>query len=106
MSNKENLQSLEQALETLHEIEKKYDEGTRITQTRRVLEKNEHIARNKKVVDDYYQSLIDKDMFVPIYGAGNYPWALPLHLPEYLMAVYGQSRKRRDVARRSRHRRH
>ena len=48
-------------------------------QTRRALEKNEHIAQNEAVVAGYYNSLADKGLFVPIYGAGDLPWALPLH---------------------------
>ena len=87
MCNKENLPGLEQALEMLQEIEKKVDEGSRIAQTRRALEKNERITQNKKVVEGYYQSLIDKGLFVPIYGAGDLPWALPLHMPPYLIEI-------------------
>ncbi len=81
MRDKENLPSLEQTLETLQVIEKKYDEGTRIAQTRRALEKNESITQNEEVVKSYYKSLTDKGLFVPIYGAGDLPWALPLHMP-------------------------
>ncbi|MBW2450241.1 MAG: hypothetical protein JRE92_07450, partial [Deltaproteobacteria bacterium] len=77
MRDKENLPSLEQALETLQTMEKKYDEGTRIAQTRRALEKNESITQNEEVVKGYYKSLTDKGLFVPIYGAGDLPWALP-----------------------------
>ena len=28
-----------------------------------------------------------EDLFVPIYGAGDFPWALPLHMPPYLMEI-------------------
>jgi len=87
MRNKENLPGLEQTLEALQAIEKKYDEGTRIVQTRRALEKNERIAQNEEVVAGYYQHLIDKGLFVPIYGAGDLPWALPLHMPPYLIEI-------------------
>ena len=82
-----HLPSLEQALETLQEIEKKFDEGTRIAQTRRALEKNEAVAKNEAVIEGYYQSLADKELFVPIYGAGDLPWALPLHMPRYLIEI-------------------
>ncbi len=87
MPNLSNLPSVEQALETLQAIEKKYDEGIRIAQTRRALEKNERIAKNQKVVANYYKGLIDKGLFVPIYGAGEFPWALPLHMPLYLIEI-------------------
>ena len=87
MRDKENLPDLEQALERLQAIEKKYDEGTRIAQTRRALEKNESITQNEEVVKGYYKSLTDKGLFVPIYGAGDLPWALPLHMPPYLIEI-------------------
>ncbi len=87
MSSQESLPSLEQALDALQETEKKYDEGTRIAQTRRALEKNERIARDGKVIEGYYDHLERKGLFVPIYGLGDYPWALPLHLPPYLMKI-------------------
>ena len=44
------LPDLEQTQEALQKVEKKYDEGTRIAQTRQALEKNESIAQNKDVV--------------------------------------------------------
>jgi hypothetical protein len=87
MDNHEKLPSLEQTLETLQKVEKKYDEGIRIAQTRRALEKNERISQDKKVVKEYYNGLIDKGLFVPIYGAGDIPWALPLHMPPYLIEI-------------------
>ena len=87
MSDKENLPDLEQALERLQALEKKYDEGTRIAQTRRALEKNESITQNEEVIKGYYKSLTDKGLFVPIYGAGDLPWALPLHMPPYLIEI-------------------
>ncbi len=87
MHNLSNLPSVGRALETLQAIENKYDEGIRIAQTRQALEKNERVAQNKDVVKGYYKDLADKGMFVPIYGTGDYPWALPLHLPPYLMQI-------------------
>jgi hypothetical protein len=87
MSNKENLPSLEQTIETLQAIEKKYDEGTRIAQTQRALTKNERVAQDSQVVAEYYGSIIDSGLFVPIYGAGDIPWALPLHMPPYLIEI-------------------
>ena len=50
MNTKKPLPDLAQSLEALQEIEKKYDEGTRIAQTRQALEKNESIAQNKDLV--------------------------------------------------------
>ncbi len=87
MHTKTDLPSLAQALDTLQAIEKKVDEGTRIAQTRQALEKNESVAKNAAVVEGYYQSLTDKGLFVPIYGAGDLPWALPLHMPPYLIEI-------------------
>jgi hypothetical protein len=58
-------------------IEKKYDEGTRIAQTRQALEKNERIAKHEAVVAGYYKDLADKGMFVPIYGAVIIPGRFP-----------------------------
>ncbi len=87
MSTMKRLPDLEQSQEALQEIEKKYNEGTRIAQTRRALEKNSSIAQNKDVVKGYYKGLTDKGMFVPTYGVGDYPWALPLHMPPYLMEI-------------------
>ena len=72
MSTMKPLPDLEQSQEALQEIEKKYDEGTRIAQTWQALEKNETIAQNKDVVKGYYKSLTHKGMFVPIYGAGDF----------------------------------
>jgi hypothetical protein len=87
MSHNENLPGLEQALETLHKTEKKYDEGVRIAQTRQALERNERIAADRKAIETYYRHIDRKGLFVPIYGLGDYPWALPLHMPPYLMKI-------------------
>ena len=87
MNTPTHLPSLDQALERLQETENRFDEGTRIAQTRQALLKNEHVAKNAAVVEGYYQSLADKGLFVPIYGAGDLPWALPLHLPPYLIEI-------------------
>ncbi|MGD8297040.1 MAG: hypothetical protein PVG67_11655 [Desulfobacterales bacterium] len=81
------LPSLDQALERLQEIENTFDEGARIVQTQQALLKNEHVAKNAAVVSGYYRSLADKGLFVPIYGAGDLPWALPLHMPPYLIEI-------------------
>ena len=89
MRNMTHLPSLEQTLEALQEIEKKNDEGIRIAQTRRALEKNERVANNEAVIAGYYQRLSDKGLFVPIYGAGDLPWSLPLHMPPYLIEILG-----------------
>ena len=87
MNTMKPLPDLAQSLEALQEIENKYDEGTRITQTRRALEKNESITQNEAVIKGYYKSLTDRGLFVPIYGAGDLPWALPLHMPPYLIEI-------------------
>ncbi len=57
MSTMKPLPDLAQTQEALQEIEKKYDERTRIAQTRQALEKNESIAQNKDVVKGYYKLL-------------------------------------------------
>ena len=87
MSENKQLPSLEQALETLQKIEKSFDEGIRIAQTRQALEKNERIAGAGEVIEGYYQHLARVGLFVPIYGLGDYPWGLPLHMPPYLMKI-------------------
>jgi len=79
------LPSLEQALDELDALEKRYDEGTRIAQTRRALDKNARIAADAEVIRRYYRELADRGLFVSIYGVGEFPWALPLHLPPYLI---------------------
>ena len=81
MSRTAGLPSLDQTLDELEALEKKYDEGQRIAQTRRALDINETIALNKEVIRTYYRELADKNLFVIIYGTGEAPWALPVHLP-------------------------
>jgi len=87
MNPSEHLPGLEETLEILEGVEKKYDEGTRVAQTKRALIKNERVAQDNKVVEDYYRSIIESGLFVPIYGAGDIPWALPLHMPPYLIEI-------------------
>ena len=89
MPTRTDLPGIDQSLETLQAIEKKFDEGTRVAQTQQALIKNEHVARSDAVVAGYYQSLANKGLFVPIYGAGDLPWALPLHMPPYLIEILG-----------------
>ncbi|MGA8019606.1 MAG: hypothetical protein WCA42_12110, partial [Desulfobacterales bacterium] len=91
MSRTAGLPSLDQTLDELDALEKKYDEGQRIAQTRRALDINETIALNKKVVQAYYRELARKKLFVIIYGTGEMPWALPLHLPPYLIDLISAS---------------
>ena len=79
------LPSLEQTLDELDALETRYDEGTRIAQTRRALENNARIAADAGVIRRYYRELADRGLFVTIYGVGEFPWALPLHLPPYLI---------------------
>jgi hypothetical protein len=79
------LPSLAQTLDHLDAQEKRYDEGTRIEQTRCALENNARIAGDREVIRRYYRELADRGLFVTIYGVGEFPWALPLHLPPYLI---------------------
>ena len=85
------LPSLDQTLDELEALEKKYDEGQRIEQTRRALDINETIALNKEVIRTYYGELANKNLFVIIYGTGEAPWALPVHLPPYLIDLMSAS---------------
>ena len=91
MSRTAGLPSLDQTLDELEALEKKYDEGQRIAQTRRALDINETIALNKEVIRTYYGELADKELFVTIYGTGEAPWALPVHLPPYLIDLMSAS---------------
>ena len=91
MSRTAGLPSLDQTLDDLDALEKKYDEGQRIAQTRRALDINETIALNKAVIQAYYGELAEKKLYVIIYGTGEAPWALPLHLPPYLIDLMSAS---------------
>ena len=48
---------------------------------------NEMIAGNRQVIESYYKNLAEAGLFVTIYDYGECPWALPLHLPPYLIEV-------------------
>ncbi len=87
MNNPNTLPDLDQTLDELEKVEKSYDEGQRISQTRHALDINEKIAGNRQVIESYYKALADEELFVEIYGHGEYPWALPLHLPPYLIEI-------------------
>ena len=87
MSSPDSLPGLDQTLDKLNKVGKQYDEGMRIEQTRRALNMNEMIAANKVATERYYKRLADKGLFVTIYGGGEFPWALPLHLPPYLIEM-------------------
>lgn len=87
MSSPDSLPGLDQTLDELNKVEKQYDEGKRIEQTGRALRINEMIATNTEATERYYKRLADKGLFVTIYDNGEYPWALPIHLPPYLMEV-------------------
>ena len=85
MKTPAGLPDLDQTIDELDALEKQYDEGIRIEQTRRALEANEKIASDKAFIKRYYRELADRGLFVPIYGIGKFPWALPVHMPPYLM---------------------
>ncbi|MGD8339014.1 MAG: hypothetical protein PVJ29_18135, partial [Desulfobacterales bacterium] len=85
MSRTAGLPSLDQTLDELEALEKKYDEGQRIAQTRRALDINEAIALDNSVIHAYYGDLAEKELYEIIYGTGEAPWALPVHLPPYLI---------------------
>jgi hypothetical protein len=79
------LPDLDQTIDDLNALEKQYDEGQRIEQTRCALEANERTAADKALIECYYNELAERGLFVTIYGAGKFPWALPVHMPPYLM---------------------
>ncbi len=85
MKTPAGLPDLEQTIEELDAVEKQYDEGQRIEQTRRALEANEKVASDKAFIERYYRQLAQRGLFVTIYGLGKFPWALPVHMPPYLM---------------------
>ncbi|MDM8539605.1 hypothetical protein QUF90_00820 [Desulfococcaceae bacterium HSG9] len=87
MNNPNTLPDLDQTLDELEKVEKSYDEGQRIAQTKRALDINEKIAGNRQVIESYYKALAEEELFVEIYGHGEYPWALPVHLPPYLIEI-------------------
>lgn len=85
MDTPTDLPDLYQAIDDLDALEKRYDEGQRIEQTRRALEANEKIAFDNASIERYYRELADRGLFVTIYNVGKFPWALPVHLPPYLV---------------------
>ena len=85
MNTPTGLPDLDQTIDDLDALEKQVDEGQRIEQTRRALEANERIAADKALIERYYRELADRGLFVTIYGVGKFPWALPVHMPPYLM---------------------
>ena len=85
--DKSGLPGLDEALDNLQRVEGRYDEGARVEQTRRALKCNAATVANRDAAGRYYRDLSEKGMFVPIYGTGEYPWALPVHLPLYLIEI-------------------
>jgi hypothetical protein len=81
------LPDLDQTIDELDALEKGFEEGLRIEQTRRALEANQRTAADVDLIERYYRELSDRGMFVTIYGVGKMPWALPLHIPAYLMEL-------------------
>lgn len=79
------LPDLDQTIDDLDALEKQVDEGQRIEQTRRALEANQRVAADRAFIEGYYRDLGDRGLFVTIYGIGKFPWALPVHMPPYLM---------------------
>jgi hypothetical protein len=95
------LPSLDQTLQTLADLEKRYSEAERIAQTKVAIEANARFGSDRKTIETYLAHLGSKDMFTPIYGLGNTPNGLPVCLPPYLMdlmeatarVLYAVSRK-------------
>ncbi len=85
MNTPAGLPDLDQTIDELEALEKGYDEGLRIEQTRRALKANQKTAADTALIERYYRELADRGLFVTIYGVGKMPWALPVHLPPYLM---------------------
>jgi hypothetical protein len=85
MDTTTGLPDLDQTIDDLDALEKRYDEGQRIEQTRRALQTNARIASDQTLIERYYRELAGRGLFVTIYGVGKFPWALPIHMPPYLM---------------------
>jgi hypothetical protein len=83
----ETLPSLDETLERLRAVERRYPDGVRIEQTRLAIEANERFAKDRTAMDRFLGHLGSKDMFTPIYGMGNTPNGLPVCLPAYLMEI-------------------
>jgi hypothetical protein len=85
MNTPAGLPDLDQTIDELEILEKGFDEGLRIEQTRRALEANQRTAADAALIESYYRQLAERGLFVTIYGVGKMPWALPVHIPPYLM---------------------
>jgi hypothetical protein len=85
MSTLTGLPDLDQTIDDLDTLEKQVDKGQRIEQTRRALAANQRTAADKALIGRYYRELAERGLFFTIYGAGKFPWALPVHMPPYLI---------------------
>jgi hypothetical protein len=81
------LPSLDEALEDLRAVERRYDDGARLKQTKQSIEANERFATDRRVLDRYIGHLDSVKMFTPIYGMGNTPNGLPVSLPRYVIEI-------------------
>ena len=81
------LPSLDETLEHLRQVERRYTEELRIEATRAVIEANERFVTDRRRVETYLGHLGSKNMFLDMYGLGNCPNSLPLALPRYLMEI-------------------
>jgi succinyl-diaminopimelate desuccinylase len=85
------LPSVDQTLEDLRALEKRYSEGERVAQTQAALAANERFSLDRARVDRYLGHLGSKDMFLEMYGLGHAPSGLPVALPQYLMEIMDAS---------------
>jgi len=81
------LPSLEETLDNLAKVEKRYPDGVRIEQTRKAVEANERFVKDRSRVETYFGHLASKNMFLEMYGLGHCPNGIPMALPPYLMDV-------------------
>lgn len=81
------LPSVDETLEHLRQVERRYPEGLRLEASRLAIEANERFVTDRRRVDTYLEHLGSKNMFLDMYGLGNCPCGLPLALPYYLMDI-------------------
>ncbi|MBI4859217.1 MAG: hypothetical protein HY815_02940 [Candidatus Riflebacteria bacterium] len=81
------LPSLDEALEDLKKVERKYNDGIRLEQTKKAMEANERFARDRARLNKYLGHLDSVNMFTPIYGLGNTPNGIPVALPPYVLEI-------------------
>ncbi|HEY3354899.1 MAG TPA: hypothetical protein VGQ83_16715 [Polyangia bacterium] len=85
------LPSVDETLEHLRQVERRYPEGLRAAQTKRAIEANERFVTDRGVMDRYLGHLASKNMFLEMYGLGHCPNGLPVALPPYLMDILDAS---------------